>query len=369
MEEPFPTVTGSARVSASNGAPRWPTRASEVQRDARRQRLEQAHRRGRRRIEAVERRFSIADPRAAAPTFIRSPLRDAQAIGAAVASACTLATTSGRRGTSPRAPSRHHERRLRGRRPARRSALAHRENAAQAPAYGRPTRRRRHRGRPTARTAPNTSLTRASAARAPSRASTTTCASGEWERSVALRHLGIAARQRWHLGRRPAAARPYRNDQLGVVSVAEAAASITGSADVQNGALRRRRPAQAARGPAEVIIIAADGTWHRAITTLELALLQDMPARINGKPLVLAGIEHDGLARAHRQRGARRRREGDRHSLLLALLASKLGTWFLSSEGGLGAAARPCSRCRLRRPTRRDRPDHRPRALCPEPAE
>lgn len=37
------------------------------------------------------------------------------------------------------------------------------------------------------------------------------------------------------------------------------------------------------------IIISLDGTWHRPLTTLELAALQGLPVIINGKPLILAG--------------------------------------------------------------------------------
>ncbi len=37
------------------------------------------------------------------------------------------------------------------------------------------------------------------------------------------------------------------------------------------------------------VIIAADGTWHRPMTTLELAALQSLPMRINDRALVLAG--------------------------------------------------------------------------------
>lgn len=41
-----------------------------------------------------------------------------------------------------------------------------------------------------------------------------------------------------------------------------------------------------------VIIRAADGTWHRPMTTLELAALQGLPTEVNGKPLMLAGNSH-----------------------------------------------------------------------------
>lgn len=37
------------------------------------------------------------------------------------------------------------------------------------------------------------------------------------------------------------------------------------------------------------IIISLDGTWHRPLTTLELAALQGLPVIINGKPLTLSG--------------------------------------------------------------------------------
>jgi hypothetical protein len=41
--------------------------------------------------------------------------------------------------------------------------------------------------------------------------------------------------------------------------------------------------------PAVPVIIAADGTWHRPLTTLELAVLQGFPAVWKGAPLQLAG--------------------------------------------------------------------------------
>jgi site-specific DNA-cytosine methylase len=37
------------------------------------------------------------------------------------------------------------------------------------------------------------------------------------------------------------------------------------------------------------IIISMDGTWHRPLTTLELAVLQGLPTHIEGQPLKLAG--------------------------------------------------------------------------------
>ncbi|MEK7062863.1 MAG: DNA cytosine methyltransferase, partial [Patescibacteria group bacterium] len=125
---------------------------------------------------------------------------------------------------------------------------------------------------------------------------------------------------------------PYRNGQLGVLSWQEAAASITGSADVQNGPFAVSDPRKPLEGP-EVIIIAADGTWHRAITTLELALLQDIPATINGKPLVLSGTSSMGWRERIGNAVPGGAAKAIASSCGLALLASRLGTWFLSGEG------------------------------------
>jgi site-specific DNA-cytosine methylase len=44
--------------------------------------------------------------------------------------------------------------------------------------------------------------------------------------------------------------------------------------------------------PTHLIIQAADGTWHRPMTTIELALLQGFPAEVNGAPLVFDGKSH-----------------------------------------------------------------------------
>lgn len=46
--------------------------------------------------------------------------------------------------------------------------------------------------------------------------------------------------------------------------------------------------------PGRLVIAAADGTWHRPMTTLELAVLQGFPATLDGEPLVLDGNSHAG---------------------------------------------------------------------------
>ncbi len=87
--------------------------------------------------------------------------------------------------------------------------------------------------------------------------------------------------------------------------------------------------------PAAPVILAADGTWHRPLTTLELAVLQGLPAIHNGAPLQLAG----------KKTSAWRERIGNAvpvgaaqaiaEQMLLTLLASDAGAFALSSAGGV----------------------------------
>jgi site-specific DNA-cytosine methylase len=78
-----------------------------------------------------------------------------------------------------------------------------------------------------------------------------------------------------------------RAGAYGVMSWQDAAGTITGSADVDNGRFSVADPRRPP--PSPVVIVAQDGTWHRPLTTLELALLQGLPATIGGRPLVLGG--------------------------------------------------------------------------------
>lgn len=91
-----------------------------------------------------------------------------------------------------------------------------------------------------------------------------------------------------------------RNGAYKVLSWQEAAATITGSLSVDNGAAAVADPRVDFLSKLDPkkklkfipVIIAADGTWHRPLTTLELAVLQSLPAMWKGKPLVLAGTSH-----------------------------------------------------------------------------
>jgi site-specific DNA-cytosine methylase len=81
-----------------------------------------------------------------------------------------------------------------------------------------------------------------------------------------------------------------RTGAYGVLTWREAAATITGSACHDNGPFTISDPRKPP--PFTPYIIAADGTWHRPLTTLELAALQSCPTMSDGKPLVLSGKSH-----------------------------------------------------------------------------
>lgn len=127
----------------------------------------------------------------------------------------------------------------------------------------------------------------------------------------------------------PASAR--RAGAYGVLSWQEAAGTVTGEAGVPNG---RFAVADPRKSPDFTpVIVSEDGTWHRPLTTLELAALQGIPARMNGAPLRLAGRSiakwRERIGNAVPVGAARAIAE----TLLKALLAGSLGTWFLSSDG------------------------------------
>lgn len=92
---------------------------------------------------------------------------------------------------------------------------------------------------------------------------------------------------------------------MGTMSVDEAARTVTG--DLQGPFAivdqrshdtiaivrdHKRAPSQKPNQGYAPIIVAKDGTWHRPLTTLELAALQSMPVMVRGKPLVLSGKSH-----------------------------------------------------------------------------
>jgi site-specific DNA-cytosine methylase len=121
-----------------------------------------------------------------------------------------------------------------------------------------------------------------------------------------------------------------RSGTYGVISWENAARTIIGSARIDNGAFAVADPR---KPPANTpVIIAADGTWHRPITTLELAALQSLPTTINGVPLVLHGKSHtswrERIGNCVPSKTARA--IGER--ILVALLEADLGGFSLSGN-------------------------------------
>lgn len=114
----------------------------------------------------------------------------------------------------------------------------------------------------------------------------------------------------------------------------EAAATITGSLNVDNGAAAIADPRLDPDKPPPLtpMIVAADGTWHRPITTLELGVLQSLPATIDGKPLVLDGTSHTRWREAIGNMVPPAAALEIGNQLLLALLIAKLGAFALSSN-------------------------------------
>ena len=126
-----------------------------------------------------------------------------------------------------------------------------------------------------------------------------------------------------------------RNGIYGVMDWDKSGVTVCGAADIHSGTnavADPRIPADNETGA--YIIIALDGTWHRPLTTLELAVLQGMePTMPDGSPLVLAGKSD---AR-HRERignmvptkSARAMGE----EILTSLLVAAAGEWVLGCTG------------------------------------
>jgi site-specific DNA-cytosine methylase len=145
-----------------------------------------------------------------------------------------------------------------------------------------------------------------------------------------------------------------RAGAYGVLPWEEAARTITAAGQIDNGPFAVADPRRPEDPPAAIIdnprrspfvlvgkrrvnvpvvIIAEDGTWHRPMTPLELARLQDLPAFVNGAPLKLHGdnvgawVERTGNAVPV---GAAR---AIAEQMLLTLLAADVGAGLLPSGG------------------------------------
>lgn len=91
-----------------------------------------------------------------------------------------------------------------------------------------------------------------------------------------------------------------RAGAYGVLQWAGPAHTVTGAARIDNGTWSIADPRLPEAAPVAIenldatpeeppVIVSPDGTWHRPLTTLELAVLQGFPATFDGAPLELAG--------------------------------------------------------------------------------
>jgi len=128
-----------------------------------------------------------------------------------------------------------------------------------------------------------------------------------------------------------------RNGTMGVQSWDEPGKTVIGAGDIHAGAAAvadPRIPADNDRPDPPPVIISLDGTWHRPLTTLELAALQDfMIVMPDGSPLKLAGKSdarwRERIGNAVPPRAAR----AAATEILFALLVSEEDGWTLGATG------------------------------------
>ena len=142
---------------------------------------------------------------------------------------------------------------------------------------------------------------------------------------------GVPAVADPRLGCRP------RSGSYGVMDWNKPAMTVTGAGDVHAGAAAvadPRIPQDNERPDPPPVIISTDGTWHRPLTTYELAMLQSLPTHMpDGRPLTLAGKSdarwRERIGNAVPPPAAKAIGE----QMLTALLASQRGEWTLGATG------------------------------------
>lgn len=125
-----------------------------------------------------------------------------------------------------------------------------------------------------------------------------------------------------------------RSGTMGVNRWDEPAKTVT-SGDIHSAATAvadPRIPKDNERGA--YMIIAEDGTWHRPLTTLELAVLQSLsPIMADGSPLILAGNSDARWREAIGNMVPPDAAQAIGGQILPSLMASKMGEWFLGMTG------------------------------------
>ncbi|HBV97422.1 MAG TPA: DNA cytosine methyltransferase [Desulfotomaculum sp.] len=128
-----------------------------------------------------------------------------------------------------------------------------------------------------------------------------------------------------------------RSGTMGVQAWDKPGKTVIGAGDIHAGAAAvadPRIPVDNDHPDPPPVIIALDGTWHRPLTTLELAALQGLPTTLeDGSPLVLAGKNdarwRERIGNAVPPPAARAIAE----QILNALLVSETDGWALGATG------------------------------------
>ncbi|OLN29932.1 DNA cytosine methyltransferase [Desulfosporosinus metallidurans] len=127
-----------------------------------------------------------------------------------------------------------------------------------------------------------------------------------------------------------------RSGTMGVTSWNEPAKTVIGAGDIHAGSAAiadPRIPKDNETLDPPPIIISLDGTWHRPLTTLELAAIQGLPLMVNGKPLQFSG-NSDAVWRE--QIGNMVPPDAGQvmaEQALYAFMASAEGVWTMAAEG------------------------------------
>lgn len=138
-----------------------------------------------------------------------------------------------------------------------------------------------------------------------------------------------------------------RSGAYGVTGWGEPSVTITGQATHDNGRFAVADPRvpgsprlAVAWYPTDVrsappwplVLPTADGTWHRPLTTLELAALQGLPTSVDGRPLTLSGSSVSGWRERIGNAVPPPAAEAIARQMLLTLVQADVGAFSLSGD-------------------------------------